>query len=70
MNKSKSLTFKQEKTLSFIISYQKKYNIRPTFVEIGQHLGTTAAAAQFKVDSLLRKKIMSLNNIYIINEPA
>lgn len=67
MNKMKLLTSKQKTTLEFLQDYQFKYKVRPTLVEVGQHLGVSAAAAQYKVDSLLRKKIIKLNNIYIFS---
>lgn len=69
MNKMKLLTSKQKTTLEFIKEYQTKFNTRPTNLEIGQKLGVSAAAAQYKVDSLLRKKIIKLNNIYIFSSP-
>ncbi len=70
MNKIKNLTSQQQKTLDFIRAYQTEYNTRPTLVEIGNHIVTTAAAAQFKVDSLFRKRIISLsNNKDLINQP-
>jgi len=67
MNKMKKLTIKQQTVLDFIASYQLEHNTRPTNLEIGQKLGVSVGAAQYKVDSLIRKKIISLNGIYIFS---
>jgi predicted transcriptional regulator len=70
MNKMKSLTTKQQLVKDFIISYQAQHNTRPTNLEIGQKLGVSVGAAQYKVDSLIRKKIISLKGVYIISEKS
>jgi len=66
MNKTK-LTQKQIEVLNFIAEYQSKYGTRPTHLEIAQKMGITVGAIHFKVDSLIRRKIMYLKDIYIIN---
>lgn len=68
MNEMKKLTPSQQATLEFIKDYQFKYHTRPTDLQVGQHLNRTVAAAHFKVDALLRKRIIKLeNNLYVIS---
>jgi len=62
----KQPTAKQEEVLNFIANYQKEHNTRPTFVEMSQKFGVTIAAIQHRLKALERKKIVTLNNIYII----
>jgi predicted transcriptional regulator len=65
MNKGK-ITIKQNQVLDFIAGYQAKYNTRPTNLEIASYMGVTVGAIHSKINSLIRRKMIVLDNLYII----